>query len=124
MAAALRGAARRVFVRAPWLHVVTTEHNISEALEHLPAVAARRDLSVRPLLGALERLPVTLYSPVQYAAAMPRALRLMAERDQDDAHLLALAMTLSVPIWSNDPDLAGLPVVTYPTAVLLKIVGA
>ena len=124
MAAALGGAARRVFVMALWLHVVTTELNLSEALEHLPAVAARRELPVRRLLGTLERLPVTLYSPVRYAAAMPRALRLMAERDRDDAHLVALAFTLSIPIWSNDPDLAGLPVTSYPTAVILRIVGA
>jgi predicted nucleic acid-binding protein len=123
MSAALGGAARRVFAKAPWLHVVTTDWTVSEAVEHLPEVAVRRDLSVRRLLGTFERLPITIYSPAQYAGAMPRALRLMAERDRDDAALLALALTLSVPIWSNDPHLAGLPVVVYPTAVFLKVLG-
>ena len=123
MSAALGGAARRVFAKAAWLHVVTTDWTVSEAVEHLPEVAVRRDLSVRRLLGTFERLPVTIYSPAQYAAAMPRALRLMAERDRDDADLLALALTLSVPIWSNDSHLAGLPVAVYPTAVILKVLG-
>ena len=71
--------------------------------------------------GGLERLPVTPYASAHYVAAMPRALRLVADRDRDDAHLLALAPTLPVPIWSNDPHLAGLPVESYTTAVLLKI---
>jgi predicted nucleic acid-binding protein len=123
MSAALGGAARRVFVKVPWLRVVTTDWNVSEAVEHLPEVALKRDLSVRGTLKAFERLPVTIYSTAQYAAAMPRALRLMAERDRDDADLLALALTLSVPIWSNDPHLAGLPVTVYPTAILLKVLG-
>lgn len=121
IAATLGGAARRVFVKAPSLRIVTTEYNVGEALEHIPRVAAHRDIPVRRLLGAFERLPVTLYGPKHYAAAMPRALRLLSERDRDDAHLLALALTLAVPIWSNDPHLAGLPVDTYTTAVLLKI---
>lgn len=121
MTAALGGAARRVFVKAPWLQVVTTEYNVSEAVEHLPGLAARRDIPVRRLLATFERLPVTLYAPAYYVTAMPRALQLVAERDRDDAHLLALALTLSVPVWSNDSHLAGLPVETYTTAVLLKI---
>lgn len=81
--------------------------------------AARRVFATAPWLHV-----VTTERKRQYAAAMPRALRLMAGRDRDDAHLLALALTLSIPIWSNDADLAGLPVATYPTAVLLKILGA
>ena len=123
MSAALGGAARRVFVRAPWLTVVTTDWNASEAVEHLPEVALKRGLSARSLLGTFERLPVTIHTPERYVVAMPKALRMMADRDRDDANLLALALTLSVPIWSNDPHLSGLPVTVYPTAVLLKVLG-
>ena len=52
---------------------------------------------------------------------MEEAIRLLAARDPEDAHPLALARALSLPIWSNDSDLANVGVDFYTTARLLKI---
>jgi predicted nucleic acid-binding protein len=38
-------------------------------------------------------------------------------RDPEDAHALALARSLTLPIWSNDRDLSGLDVESYTTRV-------
>lgn len=44
----------------------------------------------------------------------------MPRRDEDDVHLLALAITLKIPIWSNDRHFADLPIRRYTTAQLLR----
>ena len=45
----------------------------------------------------------------------------MQDRDPDDAHVLALARSLDLPIWSNDRDLQGQDIECYPTARLLRL---
>ena len=37
--------------------------------------------------------------------------------------LAALALKLEIPIWSNDHDFEDVPLIVYPTARLLKILG-
>jgi predicted nucleic acid-binding protein len=44
-----------------------------------------------------------------------------AVKDEDDTELLALAMKLKIPIWSNDRDFKLTGVELYTTAKLLKI---
>jgi predicted nucleic acid-binding protein len=44
----------------------------------------------------------------------------MFGRDMDDIELLALAMKLKVPVWSNDRDFTASKVQVYTTAKLLK----
>ena len=41
----------------------------------------------------------------------------------DDVHILALAIQLKVPVWSNDSDFEGVGVEWYTTAQLLKKLG-
>lgn len=36
---------------------------------------------------------------------------------------MALALKLEIPVWSNDRDFEELPLIAYPTAKLLKILG-
>ncbi len=40
--------------------------------------------------------------------------------DPDDIHLLALALKLNCPIWSNDKDFEGLGVEVYSTLDLIR----
>jgi predicted nucleic acid-binding protein len=44
----------------------------------------------------------------------------LRERDPEDAHALALAWTLELPLWSNDRDFEGQAVKRYTTATLLR----
>jgi predicted nucleic acid-binding protein len=48
----------------------------------------------------------------------------MSERDEDDVELLALAMKLNVPVWSNDGYFKDSGVELYTTARLLSILKA
>jgi len=45
------------------------------------------------------------------------------KRAPSDIPLGALALKLEIPIWSNDHDFEELPLIVYPTARLLKILG-
>lgn len=54
---------------------------------------------------------------------LEEAKSLLEKRDPKDVPLLALALKLQIPIWSNDRDFEDLPIELYPTARLLKVMG-
>jgi predicted nucleic acid-binding protein len=105
------------------LTVVTTDHNVAEVREYLPEFGARYELPEELLLETLGLLPITVYAVHEYAAALPAARALVANRDEDDVALAALALTLRIPIWSNDRDYENFPTGVFTTATLLKILG-
>ena len=115
-------AARRVFASTT-LIVVTTEKNIEEVREYVPEFAARYQLPDELLIEVLELLPITIYAEREYADQVNAARRLLADRDEDDVALAALALHLRIPIWSNDKDYEAFPTGTLTTAKLLKILG-
>jgi predicted nucleic acid-binding protein len=115
-------AARRVFAALD-LIVVTTEANIEEVKEYVPEFAARYQLPEELLLDTLEFLPITVYPESEYRDELPAARQLLAERDEDDVALAALALKLRVPIWSNDRDYTNFPTGVFTTATLLKVLG-
>jgi hypothetical protein len=47
----------------------------------------------------------------------------MEAKDPEDVDLLALALFLGAPVWSNDDDFKDLPVKRYTTAEFLKLLG-
>ncbi len=52
-----------------------------------------------------------------------QAARRIGKRDPDDNDLLALALALDVPIWSNDKDFEAAEIEFYTTARLFKTLG-
>jgi predicted nucleic acid-binding protein len=96
-------AARRVF-GVPELIVVTTEHNVAEVAEYIPEFASRYRLHEDVVFQTLALLPIVVFAEHQYAEQLSAAHGFIAERDQDDIALAALAMKLRIPIWSNDRD--------------------
>jgi predicted nucleic acid-binding protein len=115
-------AARRVFEVAD-LVVVTTEQNVAEVKEYVPYFAARYNLPEEVLFQALELLPIQVYAEHEFAESLDAARRLVGSRDEDDVALAALALTLGIPIWSNDRDYEHFPHGALPTAALLKMLG-
>ncbi len=103
------------------LIVVTTEQNIAEVQEYIPEFAARYQLPEEVLLEVLELLPITVYAAHEYADTLAAARQLLAERDEDDVALAALALKLRIPIWSNDRDYDHFPTGVFPTAALLTV---
>lgn len=90
----------------------------TEARDHLPLILSRRS-HVNPgvTLGALDALHA-IVQPVDEAAYAPfeaEAKRRISERDLDDWPLLALAMALDCPIWTEDQDFFGTGIATWRT---------
>lgn len=123
MSATVASAAARVIeaCRTRDMTIVTTRDTLAEARKRLPRLAEHYGEDIELLGSVLEALPVTVYDEHVYAARIAEALTLIGKRDPNDVPLLALALALGIPVWSNDRDFEGLPVTYYPTAVLLKL---
>jgi len=68
---------------------------------------------------AVATLPVTVVDSPAYEDSVAEARRRIGRRDPDDIDLLALAIHLRIPIWSNDNDFTGVGVEWLTTARLL-----
>jgi predicted nucleic acid-binding protein len=109
--------------RSDALLVVTTEATLAETKERLPILAAKYRLT-RPAVSAqLAALPVDVVPESRYRSHLAEAHRYLGARDPSDVPLAALALKLEIPIWSNDRDFEELPLIVYPTAKLLKLLG-
>jgi predicted nucleic acid-binding protein len=75
------------------------------------------------VLLAVAALPVTVIERETYSDALPEATRRIARRDPDDVEILALALHLGIPLWSNDNDFEGAGVEWFTTARLLRRLG-
>lgn len=93
-----------------------------EAARHLPTIAVKRGADPAPLLDSLDRLralvnaiPIETIVPFK-AAAMAR----IGARDPMDWPMVAAALTLDCPIWTEDKDFFGAGVATW-TSELVEI---
>jgi predicted nucleic acid-binding protein len=75
------------------------------------------------LLLAVAALPVSVVERETYARTVAQARRLIGQRDPDDIEILALALHLKIPLWSNDNDFRDTGVEWYTTAELLQRLG-
>jgi predicted nucleic acid-binding protein len=91
-----------------------------EVEEYLPAMAAKYGLPFELVLLRWKLLPLSEHNKSDYQKEYPKALADLKNRDPEDAHALALARALRLPLWSNDRDLAGFDVLCLSTAKLLK----
>lgn len=106
------------------VEVHVCEFNADEVREYLPRMAAKYDLPLN-LVGLQWRLlPMKLHPESDYAGQFEGAKADLAARDPDDAHPLALARALGLPLWTNDRDLEGHNVECYSTARLRKALSA
>lgn len=92
-----------------------------EIAEHLPELAAKRGLDLRLLLAALRVMPVEWQQAPVYERFREEAVRRMAARDPDDWPTVAVALSLAVPIWSQDRDLEASGLRVYTTGELLDL---
>ena len=94
-----------------------------EVFEYLAPPAKKKRLHLDTLLLTLAALPVTVVERSEYERHLPVARRRMGKRDPDDAAVLALALDLNLPVWSNDNDFVDAGVEWHTTAELLKALG-
>jgi predicted nucleic acid-binding protein len=120
LSAAIGRAALRVLTEHA-VEVHATRFNTEEVERYLPRLADRYRLPIDLVELHWHLLPLIVHPRADYPGGLPRARRALAGRDPDDAHPLALARRLGLPLWSNDRDLAGHGVECYPTARLLEL---
>ncbi len=122
LSAAIGKAALRVLTDFG-IEVHACRFNCEEVEEYLPTLTAKYRLSPEIVEMQWRLLPLRIHAEADYAARLDEARSRLAERDPDDAHPLALAMTLDLPLWSNDKDLEGYGIARHTTAKLLVILG-
>jgi predicted nucleic acid-binding protein len=99
--------------------ILTTEVTLAEVQEYAGQLARKRRLSVDLVLLAAAALPVTTVPRTAYASSLGEARKRIARRDPDDVELLAPAIQLKLPVWSNDNDFEDTGVIWHTTASLL-----
>ncbi len=91
--------------------------------EYAVILAKKKRLSLDTLLLTVAALPITVVEEPIYSSSLPQARNLMAKRDPDDVDILALALHMHLPLWSNDNDFEGTGIEWYTTAELLQKLG-
>jgi len=88
-----------------------------EAREHLEELIVSRRLERVATMAVLEELllPVQIVGEEGYTAWRNEARARLRTRDMDDWPVLALALTVGCPIWTEDRDFFGAGVATWTT---------
>lgn len=115
-------AALKVFVHSS-VQVVTTSSILDEVREYIPRMAEAYGMVPQLLEGQLQLLAIEECPRESYQHCLGRAARRIERRDPDDVELLALALALDIPVWSNDRDFERTGVQWFTTARLLKALG-
>lgn len=123
LSAVLGGRAKIVLSHPIIEGIFTTEVTLCEVEEYVAVLARKKRLALDVLLLAVATLPVQVVEREAYAKAIPRARRLIEQRDPEDIDILALALHLKIPLWSNDDDFRNTGVDWYTTAELLRRLG-
>lgn len=80
----------------------TTVYTLTEIEKYLPVLADKQGIPLELARSALQTLPVVAITKTAYRHRMGQAEALI--RDHRDAELLALAIELQLPVWSQDKD--------------------
>jgi len=86
-----------------------------DARKYLPALLNKRGVDGTAAMLVLDRLEGVV-QPIDvelYEGMQQQALQRIAVRDADDWPVLACAMTLSCPVWTEDTDFFGTRVPTW-----------
>ena len=89
----------------------------NEAREHLPGILGSRRVPVAPAIAILDLVAglVQTVDPEIYGPFEALARERIDRRDEDDWPILATALALGCPIWTEDADFFGCGVATWTT---------
>ena len=120
LSAVLGGRAKAILEHPKIELVVTAEVTFAEVQEYAAQLAIKKRLPLDLVLLTMASLPVKIVAREEYASSIAKASRRIGKRDPDDVDLLALALHLKLPVWSNDNDFEDAGVEWHTTAQLLK----
>jgi predicted nucleic acid-binding protein len=121
LSAVLGGNAKRLFFESDIIEFAVADTAIEEVRRYLPKMAEKLGVSLDFISYALDLLPLTICSPKIYRRSLKGARIHIGHRDQGDVEILALALALKRPLWTNDKDFGATTVQTLTTAELLAI---
>lgn len=117
------GRASTILTHPDVEEIVTTETVLDEVREYAAELARKKGLSPDLVLLTASSLPVTMVRRPAYARRLREARNRLATRDPDDVDLLALALELRIPIWSNANDFEDVRLPWFTMAALLAKLG-
>ena len=120
LSALVGGRAGIALTHAVVEQVYVAAATLGEVQEYVPVLARKKRLRLDVLLLSLAALPVVVVERAEYLERIPEAVKRLGQRDPDDVDVLALALHLGVPVWSNDDDFRETGVEWLTTATLLK----
>jgi predicted nucleic acid-binding protein len=121
LSALLAGRAREILFTSG-LEFYSPQTTLFEVAKYLPFVARKLGRSELDLFREFELLPVKAVQPHVYEADLARATHLIGQRDAKDVPVLALALRLRLPIWTEDRDFENLPdVAVFKTVDVLAL---
>ena len=87
----------------------------ADARKYLPALLEKRGVKSESAMAVLDALE-SIVRPLElgvYTGLQAQALQRIAIRDADDWPMLACAMTIGCPVWTEDADFFGTGVATW-----------
>jgi predicted nucleic acid-binding protein len=89
----------------------------ADARKYLPGLLVKRGIKTTVTMDVLDKLEpiVQALDRELYAGMQQQALQRIAIRDAEDWPVLACAMTLACPVWTEDADFFGAGVATWTT---------
>lgn len=96
-----------------------------DARKYLPALLTKRGVDPIPTMLVLDALECIVH-PMDvevYGGLQQQALRRIEMRDADDWPVLACAMVLGCPVWTEDADFFGTGVATWTTDRIALFLG-
>lgn len=104
-----------IFAHATTVQFFAPDVAYADARKYLPPLLTKRGVNPELAMTVLDRLEV-IVRPLDaelYAAARCEALQRIAVRDADDWPVLACAMVIGCPVWTEDADFFGTGVATW-----------
>jgi predicted nucleic acid-binding protein len=120
LSAVIGKAANKIFSEFG-LRVHVAEFNAREVEQYLPMMAEKYKLPKDLVQLQWRILPIIMHTPSRYTRYYKKAVKDLKERDPEDAHALALARALKLPLWSNDHHLEKMGLLVFTTAKLLRL---
>ena len=87
----------------------------ADARKYLPSLLKKRGVESAPAMAVLDALE-SIVRPLElgvYEGLKTQALQRIAIRDADDWPVLACALTIGCPVWTEDADFFGTGVATW-----------
>ncbi len=120
LSAAIGGRAKLIVEHPQVGEIFTTDFTLAEVHQYAGVLARKKRLGADIVLLAVAALPVRVLGRDVYRRRIPEAVKRTGGRDPDDAELLALALHLELPVWSNDKDFEQAGVERFTTEDLLR----